>query len=129
MSDTRVVSTANSVWKMQCEGRNWFGRHGSYSTVEEIRDFGGDADAFMLLSLLRASNSANATFMVTNSMSEHFGWPRKRLAGARDRLMQRGVIRRVAHAGKGHAAFYRWANPAKTSPLTYRGAAERQTFL
>jgi hypothetical protein len=28
MEDARVVSTAKSVWKMQCEGRNWFGRPG-----------------------------------------------------------------------------------------------------
>jgi hypothetical protein len=129
MSDARVISTANSVWKMHCEGRNWAGKHGSFSTVDEIRDFGGDADSFYLLSFLRGGNSADSTFMITNSLSEQFGWQRKRLAGARDRLIERRIIRQVAYAGKGRAALYRWTNPAKDPPLSYLTERQEQAGL
>jgi hypothetical protein len=47
-----------------------------------------DQDAFLLLAFLRANNGPKRTFMVANGLALTFGWTRKRLAGARQRLKQ-----------------------------------------
>jgi Bifunctional DNA primase/polymerase, N-terminal/Primase C terminal 1 (PriCT-1) len=110
MEDKEVMATAASVWKMQEEGRNRFGQHGAWFPVGEIAPWAGELDAFFLLAYLRGNNRPGATFMVTNSLADKFGWWVRRLAAARTRLIELGHIRPVRQAGKGHAALFRWTN-------------------
>jgi hypothetical protein len=113
MLDAEVVRVVNSAWKMQCEGRNRFGTYGSWSSLEEVKAFIEDPDAFFLLAFLRSHNGPNATFIVTNGLGDQFGWHRRRLAEARRRLIDVGYFSAVRQAGKGHAALFRWANAAQ----------------
>lgn len=123
MPDMEVVSTANSAWKMQCEGRNRFGTFGTWSPLDEVKSFAGDQDAFYLLSFLRANQGPNATFMVANGLAEIFGWHRRRVAQARSKLIEQGYFRPVRQAGRGHPALFHWTNPARLSaPNTTRPA-------
>ena len=68
-----------------------------------------DQDAFILLAFLRAHNGPWSNFVCTNSLSDRLDWDRRRLAAARNRLVQLGYVRCVRQAGRGHAALYEWA--------------------
>jgi primase-like protein/bifunctional DNA primase/polymerase-like protein len=111
MEDAELVKVAQSVWKMQCEGRSRFGQFGAWFPIgivnQMIKD---DQDAMILETFLQAHNGPWATFMCANGMAERFGWGRYRLAKARRRLIELGRIIPIRAAVTGTPALYRWAN-------------------
>jgi hypothetical protein len=110
LTDSEVIKTAQSIWKMQIEGRIWAGRHMVVFDSNDVnRLIRNDPDAFQLLSFLRANNGPDSTFMATNTLAETFRWRRKRLANARSRLIAERYFKPVRQAGKGTPALYRWA--------------------
>jgi Bifunctional DNA primase/polymerase, N-terminal len=114
MSTPEVSKIVNSVWKWTIEGHNHIGQHGAFLQDYEVDDMiGDDNDALMLLLFLRRHQGPDATFWITNGLAETFGWRRQRLADARKRLIERGLVRPMRQIGgtwPGHAAEYRWAN-------------------
>jgi hypothetical protein len=59
---------------------------------------------------LRANESPDATFWITNGLHEsHFGWDRERFARARRRLIEMGYIVQIQKPRKNAPALYRWA--------------------
>jgi hypothetical protein len=108
MEQARVIRTAKSVWGYTERGENRFGTFGSWSTLEEVKEFIDDPDGFYLLSFLRAHQGPDATFMVANGLAEIFGWRRHRLADARQRIIERGHIKAIRQAGRGHPGLYQW---------------------
>jgi hypothetical protein len=107
--DVRVVSTTKSVWKMQCEGRNWFGKPGVHLFSEDALPLiDGDPDLLRLLMFIRAQNRPGRPFMLTNSFCERWGWSRRRLAAVRKRGLERGDFYRISPAYSGRAAIYAW---------------------
>src|SRR5262249_26827028 len=109
MEDARVVSTAKSVWKMHCDGRNWFGRPGAHLFSDDALPLiDSDPDLLRLLMFIRAQNRPGRPFMLTNSFHERWGWSEKRLARTRKRGLNQGYFRLISPAYAGHAAFYVW---------------------
>ncbi len=108
MQDAEVVKIAKSVWTMQLEGRNRFGKHGAWFPLDEVEKFYSEPDDFFLLGFLRAHHGPDNTFMVANGLAERFGWWRPRLAAARRRLIQGGYLKVVRQAGQQTPALYRW---------------------
>jgi Bifunctional DNA primase/polymerase, N-terminal/Primase C terminal 1 (PriCT-1) len=113
MEATEVTKIAASVWKMNTEGRNRFGRHGAWFPESEVDALVSDQDAFVLLAFLRAKQAPDSTFMVANGLAEAFGWGRQRLAAARKTLIMRGNIRQVRAAHQQTPALYRWQRPPR----------------
>jgi len=115
MEDARVVSTAKSVWKMQCEGRNWFGKPGVHLFSEDALPLiDSDPDLLRLLMFIKAQYRPGHPFMLTNTFCERWGWSRQRLAAARTRGLQRGDFYRIRAAYPGHAALYVWDSKAQS---------------
>ena len=109
MEEARVISTAKSVWKMQCEGRNWFGRPGvHFFSDDALPLIDSDPDLLRLLMFIRAQNRPGRPFVLTNTFCERWGWSRRRLAAARKRGLMRGDFYCVSPAYSGHAALYVW---------------------
>ncbi len=109
LEDDEVVKVATSAWAYTERGVNRFGRPGVFFDAEEAnRLIVSDQDAFVLLTYLRANNRPDSTFMIANGMADTLGWPRKRLAAARNRLDGAYVeLLRRASRGTG-PAIYRW---------------------
>jgi hypothetical protein len=108
MNDAEVIGITKKAWAKQQAGQNRFGQHGAYFDSIEVLGMLQDQDAFILLAFLRSQQGPWSTFMVANGLMEKFGWPRKRLAAARSRLIEMGYIKAVRHAGDGTAALYKW---------------------
>src|SRR6516225_6229741 len=105
MEDARVVSTAKSVWKMQCEGRNWFGRPGvHFFSDDALPLIDSDPDLLRLLMFIKAQYRPGRPFVLTNTFCERWGWSRRRLAAARKRGLMRGDFYCVSPAYSGHDA-------------------------
>jgi hypothetical protein len=84
-------------------------QHGAWLGYAEIATMlNGDQDAILLLAFLRAHNGPWSTFMVANGLTETFRWPTKRLAAARERLIELGHLERVRRPANGRPALYRW---------------------
>jgi Bifunctional DNA primase/polymerase, N-terminal len=98
-----VRKITNSVWKMTLEHRNWIGNRQT-----DVVSFCSNVDAFFLLEFLRVIQGASDGFMVANGLSEDFGWTRKRLASAREALIELGYIARIKPAWSGSPATYVW---------------------
>jgi hypothetical protein len=114
MSAPEVSKIVDSVWKWTIEGHNHIGQRGAFVQDYEVDNMiGDDNDALMLLLFLRRHQGPDATFWITNGLAETFGWRRQRLANARKRLIERGLVqpmRQIGGTWPGHAAEYRWAN-------------------
>lgn len=109
MEQARVTSTAKSVWKMQCEGRNWFGRPGvHFFSDDALPLIDHDPDLLRLLMFVRSQNRPGRPFMLANGFCERWGWSRQRLAAVRSRALRRGELRRISRAYSGHPAIYIW---------------------
>jgi hypothetical protein len=102
-----VGKIVKQVWKMTTEHRNWIGR-GSDRRTEVFSFITGNIDAFGLLEFLRVNEGASARFWIANGLAETFGWDRKRLARARDCLIDLGYIRQIKQAWSGSPAEYIW---------------------
>jgi len=108
MTVEEVTQIVGNVWKMTTEHRNWIGRHGDRRT-EVFSFITGNVDAFCLLEFLRVTNGAEATFWITNSLADSFGWDRRRFVSARDALIDLGYIRQTKRAWSWSPAEYIWA--------------------
>jgi hypothetical protein len=112
LDDSEVMNVASSAWSYTERGANRFGQHGAWFPMHEITKLLRDQDAMVLLAFLRAHNGPWATFMCANGLAETFGWPRKRLAAARRRLIELGYIQPVRTASgsgsSGLPALFRW---------------------
>jgi hypothetical protein len=109
MEDAEVVKVAESVWKMQCEGRNRFGQHGAWFTTNQTnRLIDYDQDAALLVWFLKANQGPDSIFMVANGLAEKFGWTVKRLANARKLARELGIIVCVCEARQRQPAQYKW---------------------
>jgi hypothetical protein len=109
MPDAEVLKVAKSVWKMQCERRNWFGKPGVHLFSDEALPLiDNDPDLLRLLMFIKSQNRPGRPFMLTNSFHERWGWSEKRLARTRKRGLKSGYFRLISPAYSGHAAFYSW---------------------
>ncbi len=104
LSDGEVLRVVASSWAKELSGANWFGRGGRviFDTAEVDELLHQEPDAFMLLTILRRHHWGRE-FVVANAMAEGMpkgGWRRQRLAAARQRLMDLGVIEEVRPANR-----------------------------
>jgi hypothetical protein len=123
LDDREVVKVAASVWKMHCEGRNRFGRHGAYHSLEIVDQLATtNPDALALLSVLKANNGPNNTFPIANAMANSkIALRRHRFAKARKDLIEAGLVEQVSPNTRNHAAQYRWPKQSGTrSPIGCR---------
>lgn len=114
LPDKEVESTTKYVWEKTEKGLNFIGlgRFAAVIPAEQVNELIRSKraqDELLLTTFLRANEKPDATFIVANGLSNKFGWPRSRLAAARKRMIDRGVIRRVAAPSKGPHMF-RWAS-------------------
>ena len=110
MEDARVVSTAKSIWKMTCEGRNRFGQHGAYVPLNLSRALARTPDAYTLYGVLKAENGPDSIFPIANGMAgTAIGLRRYRLANARKTIIGLGVVEQVCPQTRHRPALYRWA--------------------
>jgi Bifunctional DNA primase/polymerase, N-terminal/Helix-turn-helix domain len=112
MEDKEVTQIVGSVWGMTLEGRNFIGRPGAFMDITDMdRMIADDQDALLLLLFLRGHQSPQATFMCANGLAKRLGWGEDRVGRARRRLIERGYIKPVRQAGRGHPALFQWAYP------------------
>jgi hypothetical protein len=112
MEEGEVMKVAESAWSYTEHGANRFGQHGAWFPIEEVATMAAEPDAFALLAFLRAHNGPWTTFMCTNTLTEKFKWPLRRLQAARSRLIELGYMTPVRQAGGGRnglPALFRWA--------------------
>jgi Bifunctional DNA primase/polymerase, N-terminal len=109
MEDNEVMQIAKNAWGYTERGQNRFGQHGAYFRVEEFASFLHDQDAFFLLAFLRVHNGPAAQFWVSNGLSENLGWRVKRLAAARQRLIELGRIEQIRRPSRHTPALFQWA--------------------
>jgi hypothetical protein len=110
MPDGEVANIVRSVWKMQCEGRNRFGQHGSWLPQGDVDALIGEPHALALLNNLKAHNGPCSTFWIADGLAESWRWPRRKLTDARERLIETGRIIRISRPRPGHPALYRWGD-------------------
>jgi Bifunctional DNA primase/polymerase, N-terminal/Primase C terminal 1 (PriCT-1) len=108
MSNAEVFKTVRSVWKWR---QNKRGQHGTFVSVDEVDNLLDKAgpDALALWTFLRGHNGPNSIFMVTNTLTETFGWGLRRMQIARFKLIELNELLPVRQAGEGFPALYRWA--------------------
>lgn len=121
LPDSQVIAAARSAWGYEQRGENKFGQPGVwFSSAEALPMITGNPDGFLLLSFLRAANGPNSTFMVANGLADRLDWTRKRLAGARARLVASGQVVVARNAGRSiGAALYRWPGKGWSELTTY----------
>ena len=108
LGDDVIVSTANSAWRYEQEGRNLIGRGRAVVTPHALIDelIGESQDAFILLTLIQRHHWGRS-FVLANAMADQLGWTRKRFAFARTLLQALGFVQMVAPASFRAPAFYR----------------------
>jgi hypothetical protein len=109
LEESEVMKVAKSAWDYTERGENWFGQHGAYFPFEEVATLLHDQDAFLLLAFLRAHNGPWAQFLISNGLAEPLGWHRKRLAAARQRLLNLGYVEQIRRASPHVPALFQWA--------------------
>ncbi len=108
LPDSEVVKVATSAWGYTERGDNHFGQTGVWLSTEEVNHLiKQNPDDLVLLSFLFANNGRSKPFMIANGMADRLGWPRKRLAAARKRLIGVYVERVKAASSFTGAALYR----------------------
>jgi hypothetical protein len=118
LPDDEVLRVVASSWAKELSGTNWFGRGGRviFDTAEVDDLLYQEPDAFILLTILRRHHWARE-FVVANAMAEGMpkgGWRRHRLAAARQRLVDLGVIKEISPASRhGGPARYRFKGGQK----------------
>jgi len=108
LPDVEMITITHNAWDRTQRGLNWVGRRGAFMPIEEIAALAADPHATYLLLFLRAHNWPGSHFMCTNTLSEKFGWDRRRLAAARHKLIELNIIHPVRQAGRGHPALFKW---------------------
>ena len=102
LSADEVLKVIASAWGYEVEGKNWVG-YGPRLVMEA--DLVGslaasDPRAFALLSILRLRHKTDGTFILAKSMTDTLKWSVNTFRGARDALIERGLIECI-HAGGG----------------------------
>lgn len=118
LETARVVSTAQSVWRMTTEGRNRFGQHGAWFNGAELPELVRDPHLHALLSFLRWKNGPDARFLVANGLKDTScfdTWSRADFIGARRRAIEEGWIEQIAKPSPGRGALYIWGSKAPGS--------------
>jgi hypothetical protein len=88
MEDAELLKIAKSAWNYTESGRNRFGQHGFWAPTLDYSDMVlKDLDAFGLLAYLKMHNHPSSRFMIANGLADSFSWDRRRLAAARQRLL------------------------------------------
>jgi hypothetical protein len=110
LQEEEIVKTAASAWEYEKLGKNRFGQYGAYFPIEMIEALirNRDTDAFALLAYLRAHNGPWADFWIANGLATIFGWGDKRLAAARERLLERGDVIVIKPPCKNRPGLYQW---------------------
>ena len=111
MEPAEVVKVAQSVWKMQVEGRNRFGQHGAWVPVQLSRKLASYPNTYTLYGVLRAENGPHSIFPIANAMAPKLGIGRKSFAQARRHLLEEQLVEQVSPDTQHHAALYRWPLP------------------
>jgi Bifunctional DNA primase/polymerase, N-terminal/Primase C terminal 1 (PriCT-1) len=110
MQDAELLKVAQSVWKMQCEGRNRFGQFGAYVPLNLVRKLAkSNPDALALYNVLKAENGPTSIFPIANAMAQttvNYGW--RRFAEARKIILEEGLVIKVSPDRRHQAALYRW---------------------
>ncbi len=75
--------------------------------ADQISALMAEPHTLALRTYLLAHNRPGNTFSVTNGLAQKFGWDRKRLANARERLLDLGHLVLVRKAYTGSPAVYR----------------------
>lgn len=120
LPDGEVLRIVASAWAKEISGQNWFGSGGKVviDAVEVDELLSADPDAFALLMILRRHHAGvRATFAIANAMAEAMpggGWRVKRLAAARHRLEELGLVELVRFASRLHGpALYKFKGGQK----------------
>jgi hypothetical protein len=108
LKEHEVMKATASAWGYEERGENRFGQFGAYFRFEEVIRMCQDPDAFMLLAFLRANQGPWAEFYIANGLAKTFGWGDKRLAAAREHLIEQGVVVSVRPASRHQPTLYRW---------------------
>ena len=112
LTDAEVVKTANSVWKMQIENRNWIGQGGVIAVPRQVlatlRAAGHDA-LVLYMELRDAHYGLREQFVVANAMTDRVGMTLRRLQAARRQLREAGLIRIVKPGGRNRPPLYGWS--------------------
>jgi hypothetical protein len=112
MQDAEVVKVSQSVWKMQCEGRNRFGQYGAWVPLKLSRKLAQSPDAYALYGVLKAENGPASVFPIANGMAQTaIGLRRYRLANARKVIIGLELVEEVCPQTRHKPAFYRWPKP------------------
>jgi hypothetical protein len=116
LEDDEVIKTAKSVWKYQCEGRNWFGQIDARIPRETANKLAAaNSDALALLTVLKANHGPDQVFAIANAMANStltMGW--RRFAEARRVLIEAGLVQQVSPDTQRKSAQYRWPLPRVT---------------
>jgi hypothetical protein len=108
MPDGEVATITRSIWNYTAEGRNRFGQHGSWLPLADVDALIVEPFTLALLGYLKAHNGPNSTFWIADGLADLWGWPRRKLSEARERLIKAGRIVRISRPRPGHPALYRW---------------------
>jgi hypothetical protein len=111
MTTGETTKIVDSVWRMTIAGLNRVGRHAFVMHQREAISLieHGNQDALVLLNFLRANHGPLAApFFITNTLASTFGWSRKRLGKARERLVELDYLRRIRPAWQKYPALYSW---------------------
>jgi Primase C terminal 1 (PriCT-1) len=123
--DSDVIKTAKSAWSYTERDQNYFCEHGAFMRTDDVTRI-DDPDAGWLLVFLRAHNLPTAKFWCSNELAKTFRWDRERLAAARRRLIELGLLKQVKKPWRGSPALFEFPiiNRQKAKPAS-RGAEER----
>jgi bifunctional DNA primase/polymerase-like protein len=120
MNDGRVVKAAKSAWGYTERGENRFGRHGAWLPLEDVTELLPDPDALALLAFLNANNGPHAQFLVCNGLAKTFQWGEKRVAAARQRLIEFGHIEEIRAASRHAPSLFQWRGGTEGEGCKYR---------
>jgi hypothetical protein len=109
LPDNEVMQVAQNAWRYTASGQNRYGKRGVWLPEQEAVSLARNHhDALILLTFLRAKNGPDAEFMVANGLEATLGLPRKRLAAARQRLIELGYITQVRKASFRTPGLFHW---------------------
>ncbi len=101
LSDEEVAGVVESAWNYQVRGRNFAGRGRFAVTLEsEFGCLSATPHALALLWYLRFHHAMDHTFAISPvGLAKVLGWHSRRVARARDRLMETGFVKRLHKGG------------------------------
>jgi len=111
MAEAEITGIVRSIWKYTSEGRNRFGQHGSWLPKADVDALIAEPFTLALLDHLQAHNGRDSTFWIADGLADVWGWPRRKLPEARERLIKAGRIIRIGRPRPGHPALYRCHAP------------------